>query len=627
MNDDAGLPRTAESNPPAATPPEAVPIADGADRPPRDEARERDPLAPPPPEADQTRPSVRERLRRLTTSWDRGVALIASALFAISFGFNYGVNNQVVYLLGSLRIVDHSLLAKDWYTTETTQYHFAFKYLGALLIALSPKGWAMAAAQATAITVGAMFLHSIAKGLLRDKRLALAAFGLMLAIAFTTGTRGPGGSYAFDEIFQPSTLGTVGLLAAVAFFVDERWLASGIALAFSGAFHANYLVLEVPAFIAAQLFLGRGDFKRRMLRQLLPPMLVLLATTPVILASSGGPNAVKAQEILAAIRSPHHYNIGAFERDFLPWIGWQLAGTGALLTLGPSRGTPAFRLAAAVGSLSAVIWGGIVLATAFKMRAAVLLFSWRIEPHVELIFQVAICAAAVSAASGEIRRASRVAAAALGLLGAGVGVLFMFYGNRDKLALPEIALAIVVCGLVLALASTATDRRPAARSWYRRVVPWALAAVGTTAGLLSGYRALPQVKPRSSLLRGADVSTAQLCDWAAAHTSKDAQFLIPPDHESFRFRCQRPVVVDWKSVPIIPDEVVAWYGRLEDVTGNRIRSRRDLGGYASLDEKRLERLKQKYPIDYIMVRKGSERSLPALKVVYSNRAYSVLAAH
>ncbi len=568
------------------------------------------------------------RGRAVLGAWDRVIAFVASVAFAVSFGLNFGVNNQVVYLLASIRVIDRSLLAKDWLATETTHYHFTFKYLGALLMALSPKGWGIALGLVVAITAGTMFLHVLARYLVKDKRLALAAFMLTLIVGFATRTKGPGATYAFDEILQPSTLGTVGLLGAIAFFAGGRWLASGVALAVSGIFHANYLVLEIPAFAAALVVLGPTDIKRRGLRLLGPPILVLLAFTPVILATAGGPDAIRAQEILQTIRAPHHYAITSFERDFLPWIAWSLLGVGATLLLGVGREAPSFRLVAVLGGLSAVVWGGIVLATAFSMRSAVQLFSWRLEPHLELCLQLATFSAVAQGASGHLKRARAIAAPALAAAACGVGILFMVYGNRQKLAIPKLAGSFIACGLVLAAALWLVGRfAPRGRVVATRVLPWVLGAGSIVGVAMSAKADLENLKPRSSLLRGADQPTTELCAWAAQHTPKDAQFLTPPDHDSFRFRCKRAIVVDWKSNPIVPAEVLEWLGRLEAVSGRKIKNQRDLSGYSSLDEARLKKLEQSYPIDYVVVRRGNERGLPSLKKVYSNRGFVVLAAH
>src|SRR5690242_9217834 len=82
------------------------------------------------------------------------VALLASAGFALSYGINYGTSNQTAYMLGALRLVDPTLLNKDWYAAQTVNYHPAFSYVGWLLLLLSRRGFAVGVAQVVAVTLG-----------------------------------------------------------------------------------------------------------------------------------------------------------------------------------------------------------------------------------------------------------------------------------------------------------------------------------------------------------------------------------------------------------------------------------------------------------------------------------------
>src|SRR5437879_6480704 len=92
---------------------------------------------------------------RIMSSWfeklkHRGellVALVASICFGVSFGYNYGIDNQVVYMLSALRLLDPAILNHDWFATKTTQYHPAFKFVAAALIALNRRGWAVGVGQ------------------------------------------------------------------------------------------------------------------------------------------------------------------------------------------------------------------------------------------------------------------------------------------------------------------------------------------------------------------------------------------------------------------------------------------------------------------------------------------------
>src|SRR5450432_1998632 len=161
---------------------------------------------------------------------------IASLSFAASYGFNYGFDNQLVYFLKSLVLVNRGLLHADWFTNHTTHYHRTFVYLGALLLKLNPRGWAVAIAQFVSVFLGALCMYRIVNRV-AGVALAVPAFLLLLGMLFITRTSSVGASYLFDTILQPSTLGALGSIAGCLFFVEERWFESGMCLAIGGAFH------------------------------------------------------------------------------------------------------------------------------------------------------------------------------------------------------------------------------------------------------------------------------------------------------------------------------------------------------------------------------------------------------
>src|SRR5947209_4639312 len=53
-------------------------------------------------------------------------------------GYQFGHSNHTVYLLDALRINDRQILANDWFTTHTLQYHAVFSHMTA---ALDRAGW------------------------------------------------------------------------------------------------------------------------------------------------------------------------------------------------------------------------------------------------------------------------------------------------------------------------------------------------------------------------------------------------------------------------------------------------------------------------------------------------------
>ncbi len=593
------------------------------------------------PQADEKKPAVAPARRfDLTlglTVAEYAVAVAVALAFALSFGFNYGVSNQNTYLLLSKQVLDPALYKHDWLASETINYHWSFRYVGAALIALNKKGWAVAIGQTVAITGAMMFVHGLIRRLVRPP-FSLPAFITLVAIAFATRTSSVAVTYVFDEILQPSTLGSVGLLAAVFFFAGGRYRHAGVAMALSGFFHANYLILLLGAFGIAHLMIGRDRFWRRSLELFVAPVLVLLTFLPVILKSAGGgKEAELAQTFYMTVRSPHHFALGKSEAGFLASAAWAFLGLGfGARVLAANQA--ARRLAAVLGGLLFVIGGGMIFSSLWKVRAANMLFAWRLMPHVELLCAAFFVAALFSAAAAP-HRLRRAGPAAVASLIWGVALIAMFGGFHNRLSVPKqlmgvIAIAAVsglVCYLPVLASGIATleSKRPllarARRVLGTRVLP-AMLMVGAL-GLFAG-QADDKIRPalkKSNLMAGGDKNMQKLCGWIAKNTSKDAIFLTPPDHESFRFQCERAIVVDWKSPPIVPKELLAWIQRIQDVTGKKkITGRRDLNGYSSLDVKALTTLRARYRFDYIVVRGG--RRIGKLDSPYRGPGYSVIDA-
>ncbi|MEP7121371.1 MAG: DUF6798 domain-containing protein [Byssovorax sp.] len=567
------------------------------------------------------------RLEKLKNALEIAVAAIASLCFGASFGYNYGIDNQVVYMLSSLRLLDPALLKQDWLATKTTHYHVAFKYVAAALIAINRRGWAVAVAQNLAIAAGMLCVYALIR-VLTDRRRALPAFLLLLSIAFITRTSAASASYVFDAIFQPSTLGSLALLASVPFFAKGRWLESGLFVALSGLFHGNYLVLLIMAYGVAHLLLGKSGLAGRLAQQFALPAVVLLMMLPIILGTAGAANGAQARNIYFNIRAPHHFVPANSERDFIPLAAWQMIAAGASLHL-LQKNADGRRLGAILAGLLLIIWSGLVLSTLVHVGAATQLFSWRLAPHAELISQALACVGVVemfTAPSAPHRRSG----AAFGLLAAGVGFLAMYYGDRNSTPIPYLVLGLFGAAfLAKALSVTTSTLAPVrwqsslGRAW-ERVGPTTALAASLACVVPNGMAQMSSIKQRSSLLNPMNKDEADLYEYMRS-TPKDTRFLTPPDIERLRFGSQRAIVVDWKSNPLIPGEVLEWYKRLEDVSGHPgFTTGRELEGYNAMDRARLDKLRAKYDFDCVVVRRGRDTTLGPLHVAHRNSSYVVL---
>jgi len=534
----------------------------------------------------------------------RGVLLLLALLFGLSFGLNYGYSNQTTYLLGAVKALHPSSWTRDWLVTQTHFYHPAYAWLSTGLLRLSPSGLLIACTNAVLIAGGMLALFLVLKRLARER--AFPAFCLLLVLASVTRTLAPGGTYAFSEIFQPSTLGSLGVLLAAAAFVADRPLASGLCLAFGGAFHVNYLLLGLCVFGVAWLLTGRERLIVRALLGLGPAALVLLFFLPFLLANARPAVSAEALRIYQDVRSPHHYRVPRFAWDFATSAGFQLLGAAVLI--GPARS--GMRVQRRLLSLLFGCWLLVIpaalLSSVIVVRSITQLLAWRICAEADLLAQTALCAALVSvycdgraALRGYDRRAWALAAS--GLVALLLGSLAGGNWNTSLLVLVLcVVAALISAGWLGRLTSKAQTGLP--------LTSLSLALVLTFVGV--NVVRFSQLARHSNVLSGGDPAVTELCAWAQAYTPENALFLTPPLEEDLRFQCRRAIVVDWKSPPALPSEVLEWFDRIENVSGRHpVLGDADLTGYEQLDAPRVAKLRARYGVDYVVVERGHELDL------------------
>lgn len=568
----------------------------------------------------------------VSRAWPWCVALAVAASYALTFGLNYGIDNHPVYLLQALKLLEPKILHNDWYASQAMQYHPVFSYIAAPLMRASKGGWGIALALTVTVSLSTAYLYGPLRGLVRSKWVALLAFVWLVVLMFTTETQSIAVSYIFNPAFQPSTLGSVGLLLSIGPFLRRRWLWSGIWLAFSGLFHANYLVLNVAVMGLAHLLLG-GGFKataRRLLLQLGPSLVPLAILAAPMLHTVGGENAAEAQRILFQIRAPHHYFPRAYQRDLVLPLGWLALGLSCSKALPRTRALQLFcvwLLAAAV-----VIWVPTLLTSWTYVARIAQLFVWRLAPFSDLMGQalVGLAAARVLFKPRALRGLSTTD---VGTIVAGMLGLASAYALRDSLGVSIVLVAQFGLGLLcfgvcwLSTQSALAPLVAKVREWrpiVGRVLPplAVLAALALYANQVN--TPLRQLAARSNVIVGLPRWDTELYDWVAKNTSVDAGFLTPPQDPSFRYFAKRAIVVDWKSTPMLPKDVIEWYERMKAVTGRpAFNNAHDLDGYKDLTPRKVSELRARYGFDYVVAYVGVNRGLDTLRAVYRNARYVV----
>ena len=466
----------------------------------------------------------------------------ASAALTLAYGKTYGSNNQLTYLLEPLRRVHPELYRHDWLVATTTQYHPVFAWLVAPLYELGPSGSiGFAIAQLVVMTATFALLYRLVAALTTEAR--IPSFLLLAGLLALGGGHAMAGSYLFAGYLQPSSLATLGWLVALLAWVRDRpWLA-GVSLALAGACHINFLVLGIGLFAAVELSSRRIDL-RRLAAVLGPSLLVLAAVSPAVIASGHAHDPDTALRVLVKFHAPGHYAPPRFRRWVPPLVAW-LAVAWGLLPVARAAGRPAVdRLWRFAAVATAVCVAATAVVSVPPWLGVTRLFVPRIAPFAQLASQLIVIAAALAPASASAATHSprRTLAA---VIGAAVLLVEAVHLTGDHLFTAAL-------GLVAAVALAAR--------WLRLRALAVVLAVATCGVALASQRDTlvdsPLFAPECG---GADCA---LIHWARTETAVDAVFLVPPYMGWFRLLGERAVVVDTKSPPLYPDELVAWYRRL-----------------------------------------------------------------
>jgi hypothetical protein len=541
------------------------------------------------PTADDARPEapVRLRLRRRADLLGVAFAVLFGVVLTLCVeGYQFGKSNHTVYLLDALRKTDPQLLANDWFTTQTLQYHAVFGFItsslyklgviepsflvGYLMLAvLYHLGWYV-----LTVRVGGGQMTYLLSLLLFY--LSAGGFGL--------------GMYQFlqDGSFLPSNIANVALLWALVMWAHGSIGWAGLAMGVAGLFHLNHAVVGIGLWSVMslwELWRPTGSPMNRPTRgwwigtalAFIPSLINIALAMQAKLTRSGAMPLSQFVDLYVHLRHPHHYDPSSWPLALWICFLWPIpfaivaarlktppisasAGNGEIAhptaqqtrfaRIQLSRFFVLFCGLLAVALLGAGIW--YVSESLVQMS----LYRFSIYPKLLSCIGVAYLVCNTGRVPRAVARAIAVGIPVLVVMG--LALLRILGLAQDVIWRQPGPIGLFValcCGLALyELSRSHSSRKPIL---HPIAIAALLAVLGLGWGRWMGFDFGYTPDPSSQ--------HAKVCDYVAGHTPVDATFLVSPSDETFRLRARRAIVVNFKAVPQLSGELATWQKRMCDV--------------------------------------------------------------
>jgi hypothetical protein len=557
-----------------------------------------------------------QKINFFSLPFTKRIALFCiSILVALSFGLKMG-DNQNTYLLFTLKKIYPNLWERDWLATQTYHYHAVFEYIAFILGSIGNLFWILALLNSFLIALSVYYLFALISHLQLEKPFIV----FMFCILFSTfeGTDSIGQSYCFSSVMQPSSIASFFLLMAIYFYIKEKEIFTGITLALSGIFHTNYLILNFPLFMFSDFIYGKIGFIKRSLMHLLPITCVLAAMAPIIMSVSTSPQAEEARRIFQFIVSPNHYVPESFKIDYILFIGWHIFALINLRTFLDSCDNGSRRLVSLYFSATILPVIATMLTTIVYIPFISQLFAFRMAPYSILLARIIGFGGLLKMMSNKTSTdlSFRFKNIYFSILLIDFMLIVSFFIIQYGYLSPKSIIVFIIFSFIIVTVSLAIYWNKNAM-FFVKITLIALFLIVTFARL-SNY------KEKLNLIFGPSLCEAQLYDWVKA-TDTNSLFLISPDMENFRMFAQRSIVVDWKSTPILPDELIQWYERLNDISGKIVLNRfESVKGFHNLSNNQLNFILSKYNPDYGIFRKKLLAFSTESPIVFQNEQYVVV---
>jgi hypothetical protein len=529
-------------------------------------------------------PPLSLRLPSVELLADSFSILFGIIITMIVCGYEFAHGDHTVYLVEPLHLAFPNLLANDWFTTQTLQYHGAFSFFTAMLMRLGIAGKAFLLGYLGLV----LCLHIAWFQIVRAVGGSRVAYLLSVILHFMSRGGVVLASYAMlqDSELIASNIASVTMLIGIALWLRRRPALAGLALGLSGMFHLNFAVAAIGGWFAlvAMSLASRGQPRPSRRGLILGTILLLAGIAPNIVHAipavlhqrQAGLSLAQFVQLYVRIRHPHHYDPSRWHR--LEWLAfaWQIPiAIGAFWLWWRRRGRDgddvdyARREAMRVyAGFSAALIIAFVGAGIWYLSVTLIQLSlYRFGVFVHLLGCVGaaylICDAAQS-----MTRHRRLAV--LLVFGGGfsvitAAVILDAYHNHDPYnALAAFRRFVTPALIAFACMSFAPALllwvQSLAAQWQRRVYVLGcvvmLALLGARRGTWRG------------MVYASDGTADQLamCNWVAdpQHTPVDAVFLVSPADQIFRLHAQRAIVVNFKAPPQLSSELPQWRDRVRD---------------------------------------------------------------
>lgn len=545
--------------------------------------------------------------------WDRVRFEVLPGTFAIAFamtltlcvrGYQFGGSNHNVYLIDAMHQASGGmLLANDWFTTQTLQYHAVFGLMTRQLFRMDRVEPAFLVGQLACIFLLHLGWFRIVRRLGGTRMTYLLSVLMFYVLAGGVGL----GMYEFmqDQAFLPSNIANVAMLWGIYFWISRKPGLAGLWLGVSGLFHLNHALVAIGMWGALNLWRMWDTWRASRQRGTAALAEVVRSSnlggfaigTALVLGISIGNIIIALMAVWSQTRSlpmdefvalyvrlrhPHHYDPSTWPA--IIWITFLLPiplAMWAWVKCGMRNAEcakEADRAAAdnyawqQTGRVVALITGLLVVALVgagifYLSETLVKLSLWRFSIYVKLLSCIGAAWLLYNAGVWN-RRAVRWALIGLPIVLA-VAVTLLFVTSRTGYVFIDWLAAFVwrhrgTAGLTIILCAVlAIYELIYAKPWRR----WRLDLLHA-AGIVSmavvlylawgrwlGVQAIPDD----------DDTYLQVCRWVQRNTPVDAIFVVPPQEQSFRLHAERAIVINFKGVPQLNGEIPEWRDRLEAV--------------------------------------------------------------